>query len=279
MVKAHLKLPPKVWRTIITWALVSYAVQLIAMIIQGAVRYEFQMPQVVSLVIQLLIPAVAFLIGFAVSHWKKQQNHIRFAIILAISTYLWYQISQILLPYLNGIGGGRYWDSIQSYVFPAVTALVVATLIPIVILRRDTQSLESKTFIGYFGLLGIATALSLTIPVLRFAQWSMTVYNPYHTSVLHWTLALLLVGPTVFFVAIIIINYLKLHTIKSTVQRLFITSIVATYAFILLSALIAFIGILPLHNALNLWIAGVAYLAVLVTDGIIISRLRQVLSK
>lgn len=268
-------LKPKIFKTIITWALVTYIVQIVATITSQMFKgFDWQY-QVIGFLLFLSMPALALLIGLIISKLRHQQNRLQFATIFAVSAYLLYLILQILLPYSSIIS--LHLGANEYYLGPILVALISQTLISI-LLTKQHNGIQTNSARWYFVALCFGVAITQAIQsiqmipsIINFAN----VANITQTIVLPVALWAMLVTPVVFLSILILTNSLELRSIKNVSQRLFLACITSVFAFVIVNSLLSFSGIEPLHDISNLWICVISYIAAFAINGIITSYLRK----
>lgn len=265
-------LSPKVWRSILIWGLVTYCIQIIATITGEILRGYTDKYTIMSWLVNLSLPVIAFLIGLILSKWKQPKNRIQFASIFTICTFLLCLIGQVLIPYISEMWG----HLLLQYIMPAVAAIVLQTLISILlIIRHDKkQIINTRLYIIILiFMVLVSQALQTTQMIPSIINFS-THANIWHTAILPVVLWLLMIIPVILFAILIAVNYLSLKTIKNAQNRLFLACITSTYVFIIISALLITTGIMPLHDTSNLWICIVSYSTALIINGVIVHRFR-----
>jgi hypothetical protein len=269
-------LNPKIWQVLLISGLVTYFIQIVATvtgeILRGNTDWGYT---VIGWLADLSVPAIAFLIGLILSKWRRPKDHIRFAAIFTICTFLLCLIGQTLLPYVNEIWGP--WDMLIQYTMPAIIAIILQTLVSVsLILRQDKSERVANTqlYIIILSFIALAGQVVQTLQIIPFIIRVSINANPFDTFIFPLILTLWLVAPVVIFAKLIVINNARLNTIKSASQRLFLACLISVYAFVIARALFISVGIVPLHDIANLWICIAGYLVALIVDGIIIHRIR-----
>ena len=270
--KKTLVLKPKIWRTLLVWGLITYCIQIVATVtgetLRGYMNWDYT---IMGWLADLLVPAIAFLIGFILSKWRQPQNRVQFAAIFTICTLLLSLIGQVLLPYASEAWGP--WNMTVQYIMPSIVAIVIQTLISSFLIRNNKQVINAGFYIISLVLIVLVSQVVQTaqlIPsVINFSNYA----NNWHTFILPTVMWLWLIAPVVIFAALIVANAISLRTIKDIPQRLFLACLTSVYVFIIIKALLVNIGVLPLYDILNFWICVASYSAALIIDGVIIHLL------
>jgi hypothetical protein len=272
--KKSLDIQPKIWRTILTWGLITYFVQILATVIGEVLRGFTDRYTIMSWLANLSVPAIAFLIGFVLSKWRQPQNRIQFAAIFAICTYLLCLIGQVLLSYVSDTFGP--WDMLTQYIMPSVVAIALQTLISLILTARHNKRksiTSTRMYIIMLSFIALAGQVLQTAQLVPFVIRISKYTNINHTFVMPTVLVLLLIAPVVLFGTLIAVNCIKLKVIKNMSQRLFLACITSMYIFTIIETLLIFVTLFPLHDILDFWIGIASYLAALIINGIVIHHL------
>lgn len=267
-------LKPKIWQVLLIWGLATYCIQIIATVIGEVSKGYIDNYTIMSWLANLSLPAIAFLIGFILSKWRQPQNHIQFAAIFTMCTFLLGLIGQVLLPYASEAWGP--WNMTIQYIMPSITALTLQTFISTLpIIRHDNKRIiDAKLYIIILTFIALASQITQTAQQIPSVINFSTYANTWHTFVLPVVMWLLFTVPVILFAILIVINYIKLNVVKNVSQRLFLSCLTSIYIFAILEALLILVGMVPLHDILNFWICVISYPIALIIDAVIIYRLR-----